>query len=70
VKKEVWERSQKLDIFSNYAIMPGCYARDRLSFIHLCDVWSCTQEIWGKTQIFKSGYYEKSLGTRSHGIEL
>jgi len=42
----VWERSQKLVIFSNYTIMLRCYGRDSLSFIHLCDVWSCTLEIW------------------------
>jgi len=71
--KEVWEcgkrsgnTAEKLDIFSNYTITLGCYARDSLSFIHLCDVWSCTQEIWVKTHIFKLGYYEKSVGTRSH----
>jgi len=38
VKKEVWERSKKLDIFGNCTIMLGCCARDSLSFIYLCDV--------------------------------
>jgi len=48
---------QNLVIISIYTIMLRCFARDSLSFVHLCDVWSCTQEIWVKIHIFKSGYY-------------
>ena len=59
MKKVVWERSQKLNIFGNYTILLGCYAGDSLSFIYLYDVRICTQEIWVKTHIFKPGYYEK-----------
>jgi len=61
----VWERTQKLNIFSNYTVMLGCYARDSMSFMHSCDVWNCTQKLRVKTHTFKSGYLEKSVGTRS-----
>jgi len=51
-------KSQKFSIITQL-----CYVRDILSFIHLCDAWSCTQEIWVKAHMFKSGFYEKNLGT-------
>jgi len=40
-KQEVWERT----IINNYTIMLRCYARDGLSFVHLCNISSYTQEI-------------------------
>jgi len=43
-KGEGWERNQKLIIFSNITIM-RCCARDSLSFVHFCDVWSNKQKI-------------------------
>jgi len=59
-KKEAWELTPKLAIFKkikcgnsrkelaiigNSTIMPRCYARDNMPFVHLRDVWSYTQEI-------------------------
>jgi len=52
VKKEVYGNApKKLAIISNYIVMLRCYTRDSLSFVHLCDVWSYTQEIWTKIHI-------------------
>ena len=36
----------------------GCWPRDILSFIHLCDAWNYTQEIWAKIVILKSACQE------------
>ena len=58
-KQEVWERT----IINNYTIMLRCYARDGLSFVHLCNISSYTQEIWVNMHIFMSGFYAKSVGT-------
>jgi len=39
-RKKKFGNAPKIAIFNNYTIMQRCYARDSLSFVHLCDV--CT----------------------------
>ena len=67
VKKQVWERSWWQDIAGNYTIMLGCYARDNLQFITLCDVWSWTQKIWVK-HTFSSQLIKKVRECRPHAF--
>jgi len=40
-EREMWERTQKNSHFYN-CVKVLRQARDSLSFIHLCEVWSCT----------------------------
>jgi len=46
----------------NWSFSIITHASDSLSFVHLCDVWSYTQEIWVQIHIFKSGYFEQKCG--------
>jgi len=49
-----WEkgvRTEKLKTISNNRVVLKCYARDSLSFVHLCDIWSYTQEIRVKIRV-------------------
>jgi len=39
--------------------MPGCYVKDSLSFIHLCDVWSYTQDMSKNTHLQVMLFWKK-----------